>query len=271
MNTNKLNFFEQISYAVIRPNKYYRLTKVSGGRLTGFVFLFLLVVSLFTIIPMANAMIGFNGFTKALREDLPPFDLSNGELYVGDKYEYNDGRTYVLIDTNVDQFSTEDVAEYYDQVLLISRTNLINFQSYGRSQEINFQDLNNLHLDNNIVNYLIPFIYILLIMIIIFVYLFMVAGYYISALIYSLIGLFVSSVSRANLTYSAIFKATIYSKVTITFLVAFVESTGLIIPGFLEFSLSLIVTCLYLVFGILSHTTEEAYEEAGLKKPPFIH
>jgi hypothetical protein len=266
MQIMKMNFFEQLYYSVIKPKQYYRLTKVSGGRLTGFVFLFLFLISLFSILPMLSSTLGTHGIIRTLQEELPDFELSGGELYVSERYEVNENDVYVLIDTSVDRFTFEDIDKNYNQVLLVSRTNMLNYRSYGRIQEVDFKDLLGFHMNNATLNKIVPLIYPIMIVIAVFIYLFLVAGYYITAFLYSLVGLFVSYVSHANLTYATIFKTAIYSKVTIRIAYALLDLTSLTIPGYLRSTIAIVITGAYLVFGILSHTSNDAYEEAGL--PP---
>jgi len=268
MLNKKMNLFEQLFYAVIKPKKYYRLTKVSGGHLTGFVFLFLLIISLFNIVPMFYNIVGPNGFYQAMQDDLPSFELSKGELFVAERYEYNNGDQYILIDTTIDRFDYEQVNKDYSQVMLVSRTNMINYRSYGRMQGVDFKDLGGFHFNNAILTSLLPFLYLILILTTVCVYLFLVGTYYLSALLYSLLGLFVSSVSHANLTYATIFKTAIYSKVTIRILYSLIDLTSLSIPGYVRSIIAILVTSVYVVFGILSHTSDDAYEEAGIPIPP---
>lgn len=268
MQLIKMNFFQQIYYAVIKPKQYYRLTKVSGGRLTGFVFLFTLIISLFTIIPMFNALIGPNGFTQYLRDDFPDFEMNNGELYVSGVYEYEDDDTYIYINTEYNEFSFDDIDRSYNQVMLISRSNMIHYQSYGRLQETDFSDLRGISFDNETIEALLPFLYVILVVIAIFIYLFTVGGYYLSALLYSLVGLVTSSSSQAGLTYFTLFKTAVYSKVTSSILFALVGITPLHLPGYARLGISVLITCAYVVFGTLSHNSDDAYQEAGIPIPP---
>jgi hypothetical protein len=264
---HRFNFFEQLSYAVAKPMQYYRLTKVSGAGLTGFVFLFTLIISLFTVIPMFYTMIGPNGLSRYLRNELPEFDLSNGELYVSTAYEEVSEDIYIRVDTNVGSFRAEDIDTDYSRVILISRTNLI-IKSSGRVQEFDFADLQGLHVDNSIVAAAIPFIYLFLIFIAVIIYIFTAGYYFLSALFYSLVGLIVSSVRHANLTYATIFKTAVYSKVTIGILYALADLTPFSVTGMIRITISFAVTCTYVILGILSHTSDEAYEEAGIPVPP---
>ena len=58
-------------------------------------------------------IVGPNGFYQTMQEDLPSFELRNGELFVAERYEYNSGDQYILIDTNIDQLDYEQVNKEY--------------------------------------------------------------------------------------------------------------------------------------------------------------
>lgn len=263
MQTKKLNFFEQIYYATIRPNQYYRLTKVSGGRLTGFIFLFIFLISLFSIIPLFIETFGSHGISQMLNE-IPDFELSGGQLYVEERYELDEGGSYILIDTSINRFTDEDVPDGYYQCLLISRTNMINAKSYGRTQEVRFSDIPGLHFDNDNLASLLPFFYLIIIIAAVFVYLYLLAIYLLGALIYSLVGLFVNYLGHVKLTYAAIFKTAIYSKVTIRILYSIIDYFGLSLNGYFRGLIAILATCAYVAFGILSHSSEEAHRGAGI-------
>ncbi len=267
MQQKKLNFFEQIRYAVTRPMQYYRLTRISGGRLIGFVFLFILITSLFFIIPMTYNLVGPNGFTQYLREDFPAFEFSNGELHMDEVFEEEDGHSYILVNTNIDEFTSDDVSPIYRQVLLISKTNMVNY-NLGRIQIVDFKSFGGIRFDNTIINILMPFMIVIMIIVMIIVYLASIAFFLFSALLYSIVGLIVNALSHANLKYAAIFKTAIYSKITVAIISAVLSVTPIVLPHYLGNGLSILITCAYVVYGTLSHTTEAAYKEAGLNTPP---
>lgn len=263
---HKFNFFEQIAYAVGRPMQYFRLTKVSGGRMTAFVFLFILLTSLISSAHMFYGIFGPDGLTTVLREEIPDFELSNGELYVSERIEETSAGTYILIDTDVESFDVSDIDKSYIQAILVSRSNVLVYQ-YRGIQETRFSDIPGLHLDNSIIDSLMPFFTFIMILVAVFVYLFGVAGFYISALLYSIIGFIVNSLSHANLRYFTIFKTALYAKVAITILFTLTDLLPITVPFEVKAGVGLIATSLYIVFGILSHTSKEAYEEAGILPP----
>lgn len=266
---HKFNFFEQIAYAVARPMQYYRLTKVNSSRLTVFIFLLLLITSIVSAVQISYNLFGPTGLSRYLREDIPEFDLTDGLLYVSERIEDINNNSYVLVDTDIYEFTTADIDESYDQVILISQTNLIIYRPYGRIQAVRFNNLEGLHLDNSIIGNILPFIYLIVALGIIISYIFKVIIYCISALFYSLAGLIVSAASRANLTYSTIFKTAIYSKVPVCLLFTILDLTPITVAGLTRTGVSLLITCLYVVFGIISHTSKEAYTEAGIIPPRY--
>lgn len=270
MTKAKYNFIEQIYMAITRPTKYFRLTKVGGGRITAFVFLFVLITSLFTIIPLVFTLAGPNGITSYL-DDLPDFQFSNGEFHMAQRFEENDGINYVLIDSSVDKFTTDDINEVYTQVILVSKTNMIVYQ-YGRTQEYNFADLGNMAFDNSILNKFLPIIYIILAWIVVFIYLYLVAVYFLTALLFSLVGLIVALAMNIQIKYAAIFKTAIYGKVTAALLSVLLTVlqyfTPLNIPGAISIGIMILITCAYVVYGTISHNSEEAIEEASNSLPP---
>lgn len=267
MEKSKFNFFKQIQYAVTKPLQYYRLTKVSGGRMTGFVFLFVLITSLFTIIPFLYSMVGPNGATKFLHDKLPAFEFSNGELNVDERFEEKESGTYVLIDTSKDKFSADDIDNLYDESILVSKTNMITYQ-YGKTQVIDFAQLKGLHFDNSIIDKLMPFLYLIFIFIACIMYVFMVAAYFFTAVLYSLVGLITSAAVHANLTYATIFKTAVYGKVTASIIDALINVLPVNIPGLLISGLEILITCAFVVYGTLSHNSDAAHEEAGINPPP---
>jgi hypothetical protein len=257
MNTNKMNFFEQIYYAVAKPNQYYQLTKGSNGRATAFVFLFVLILTFINVaVPVIDVFTGSDSIFKIFEEELPYFEMNDGELYVEEPYEVSSYNTYLLVDTSIERFGEEDVNRNYSQVTLISRTNMIEYQN-GRIQIVEFSSLQGFNFNNQIINSFKPFIYLIMVLVILLVYVFFVGFYYLTVLIYYLIGLLVSSSNNLILPYQRIFKTAIYGKVTVQLLFAITGMLHLSIPFGAKNTVSICVTCIYVIFGILSHKSDE--------------
>jgi len=262
MEPKKLNFFEQINYAVTKPKQYNKLSMVSGGRLTGFVFLLMLIVTIIsTLIPIVNAFTGSDGIYNRIQEELPYFEMKDGNLFVEERYENFDNNNYILVDTTIDAFNYEDIDKNYDQVFLISKTNYFQY-SAGKTQEFDFKVFQGYNFTKDIIEVFKPFVYIILALVVVFIYLFGVGGYFLSGLFYSLLGLFASSVSNTKLSFRKIFIIAIYSKVTMKLVYTLTGILGLAIPSGVKNIIAIIVTCTYLVFGILSHKSEESNSDS---------
>jgi hypothetical protein len=267
MVNKKMNFFELIFYSIAKPNRYYRLTKTSNGRMIGFVFLLSLITTFFTMLPAFQFVLGNNGFYNEIKENVPYFEFKNGELYVNETYQFNNGSEYILIDTNVDYFDVSQVNKSYSSVILISRNNLITYQSY-RVQEIDFSNFGDLYFNRDILYTLKPMLIIIIMVATVFVYLFQAGFYFLAALLYSLVGLIVSSATNMNLPYRILYKTAIFSKVTIALLYLLLGPIKQSVPGYATTIFAIIVTSIYVIFGVLSHRSRDAFAEAGYPMNP---
>jgi len=265
MEQTKMNLFKELFYSVAKPKQYYKLSKVSGGRLTGFVFLFLAIVTIFTsAIPFSNTLFGSDGIFNMLEEKIPEFEMKDGVFHVSERYENADANNYVLVDTNIDKFFYDDIDQSYDEVFLVSKSNCFSYQENGKLQEINFSNFKEFDFNKDTIQDMKPFIIFIFVLVLLLIYLFGVGAYFFTALLYALIGLIVNSSTKAHLSFGTIFKIAIFSKVTIKILYALIGFLPLTIPSLAKNIVAIIVTCIYIVFGILSHNSNEAKEYDNL-------
>ncbi len=266
MNKSKLNFLQQIKYAITKPMKYFQLTKASGYRVTGFVFLFVLITSLFTIIPKSFSLVGPNGYINTIINDIPAFELSNGQLNMEKPYKYENDILYISVDTNVDSFSSKDMDATNFYTILISKSNIV-YDFPGQTFNIKFSDIEKFHFNNGDLKNLKPLLYIVIILAGILRYLFNVGIYFLTALLFSLVGIVISVMEHSNLKYSIIFKTAIYAKVTTNIIGALLSILPIYIPVLFTMGLFILINCAYVVYGTLSHNSEEAREDASLNSP----
>lgn len=261
MNKTKYKFFEQINIAITKPMQYFRLTKISGGRLIGFIFLFVLITNLFYAIPTIYETVGPNGLTAYLHDKLPSFQFSDGQLNMEKPYEYEDGMIHVRIDTSVDKFTKDDINDQYVLDYLISKSNVIIYE-YGIKQEMNLTYLRGFHFDNKILN---PIISISLIFELIMSYIGDMISYLVAALLFSLVGLITAIATKVKVKYGKIFRTAIYGQVTASLLSAlysvFVMVTSLRISALTVFGITILINCAYVVYGTMSHNLDDTQEE----------
>lgn len=242
--------------------RYFRLTKISGGRLTGFLLLFVLITGLSLLAPITYIMVGPNSVASYLDDNLPAFRFSNGELNLEKRIETIDGTSFhALIDTAKEKFTSDDIDMQYDQECLVSKTNIIIYQ-LGNTQEFDFAAFNYLSIDNSKLPLLIPMYYLMVFYLIVFCYLLLVTAYLLSALLYTLVGLIVSYVMNVKIRFSSLYKTAIYGKVTSSILLSvyflLLILTPLYIRWLMVFGIIILIDCAFVVYGTLSHNSDEA-------------
>lgn len=259
MESKKINFFNQIAYAIWKPKKYTDLTRVSTGRLTGFVFLFILILTFFSLcIPFIVNEITGRGLANIIENDIPDFEFTNGELELSKAINLKENNTIIVADTSVDYFSSEDISKYpsrYTSITLISKTNMINYNA-GRIIPVAFSDYKNIHLTKAIINSLVPFMYAVIAFVFVIVYLIYVGIYFLASLIYALVGKLIQKKSGLDLPFGYLFRIAIYSKVTMIIVRTLFEMFEYKLPG--KFIISVAVTCVYMWFAIALHKNKES-------------
>lgn len=261
METKKVNFFKQIFYAVSKPKKYVELTKISTGRLVGFVFLLVLLTtaSSFLIPLVVNEAMG-KGFTEVIEDYMPEFELKNGVLDVDGKTEVKENGTVFVVDTTVDHYTSSDLDQYpsrFTSVTLISKTNLVT-RDNGNVQDITFDTFKGLHLTKPILQSFVPVMYGFILFFSMLFYLFMVAWYFLNALMYSWVGMLIQKSVGIKLPFAYLYRIAIYSKVTILLVKTLLGLFGVPIPA--KFLVSVAVTILYMTLAIIAHKDDPSLQ-----------
>ena len=272
MENTKMNFFQRIIKSISSPKEYYKLTRISGGRLTGFVFLFVLLITIIgTVIPMYVQILNPVSSLNEWLNDIPQFELNNGELKVEKTYKSSSNGVYLLVDTSNDFYTIEDyhaldLDSNYQTVIIIGKYNAIVSNGLGQVEEMVYsRDLSGFSFDNrSIIKSLKPIVLAVAPIVIYIVYL---IGYFIFALLYSLFGLIVSALSNTKLPFGLIFKTAVFGKIVMMCAKALIELiSGLgnfSIPSSLNSLVNIVgiaITCIYIAYGILSHKSPEAIE-----------
>lgn len=127
----KNSFFKQLGISIFKPMNFGELLLLKMGKTMGYLFLFCLLLStVITLIATFQIMVKDGGIASALNRMLPEFLISNGELNLDESYSLNTDKLYIYADDEIEQFNMSDL-EYvmnkgeHNQILLISKTNLI--------------------------------------------------------------------------------------------------------------------------------------------------
>lgn len=222
----KFGFGRQWLAAVIKWKDYEKLTRVSGGKMVGFVALLILLCSLVQyIFPNAVDLMTGKEFlspeeTDILLKEVPSFSIKNGAFSIDSPVFMDQGNIFIYADDNIDYLGLSDLQDFvqdasysYQSVLIVTRTNLLFYNQY-KYQELVFSDLPSLSLTFNeaFLQKLRMLLYVIMIVALVFVCLFSFGLYFLYSLIYSLFGMIFNAVLNGRLDFGEVYRASVYAK-----------------------------------------------------------
>ncbi|MCX7711117.1 MAG: DUF1189 domain-containing protein [Clostridia bacterium] len=205
------NFLSKFIGSISNFNSYTVFTKLTVGK--AFSYLFLLTVLLGTISlirPVYEFNNGIASFITTFNDQVPDFALQNGKLSVSGKMPITiqDGNQPIIIDTT-DQTPVE-VLDQYPQGILVLSDRMIQKRVFD-TRTTEFSSMAGFSITKADVAGWIPLLKWFSIAIILFGLIGFFIGKIFSALVVSLIALVINSISKANLSYSNLFKISAYA------------------------------------------------------------
>lgn len=221
-NPKGMKISEQFMTAMFSPKEYRSsLLKLPTKKMVVyFLCLILLLTVIQAVIPTVGAIAGMGGFQNIIMERIPDFELKDGSFFLDNRFELEDEEAgiYILIDTNEDAFTKEDVdaGTKYIETILVSRTNVIVSNTIAgmgtMSQEYKFSDYGSLHLNNEILAGLQPLYYVMMFFAFIVSFVFMGMKYMFSALFYAVFMLFMTKMLMLDIGFGEVYKVAMYAK-----------------------------------------------------------
>ncbi len=248
------NIFQQFIFAFI-PARYNRLMQVKVGSMIVFV-AFLALVS--AIISMISQAVSFSSIdVEALVDRLPDFTLTDGHLSLEEDFLYEEGDMYVYMTDDVAGFSygdaTEKAAAGYRDIILVGRDRIFIMQNRGepRYQYVGFELFGrNRQLGKELaVDALMPYLRGLFIILHILIFVGRAFGYFLSAAVYLLFAMLISSVMKKGQLPSALFRTAVYSKV-LMFVAAMILELIPFVGFSVPFLIRVAVTIGFMAFAI---------------------
>ncbi|MBQ7775034.1 MAG: DUF1189 domain-containing protein [Lachnospiraceae bacterium] len=247
-----MNIFAEMGYAVAGVKKYPEFLKNSVGK----VFLYVVVlVFICTVIAQFKAIPNTKDFveeTKVLLEENADFELKNGIFHIEEGIYLDEDGVLVMIDSelgtyiNAYYFSEwEEALRSYESVIIIDETSVL-LKSDGEVQTMDFPA--EFELTGEDVCNMLDYVYVFVGIYLVFVYLFAVAGYFLSALFVALVGMIICSFMNQKLTFGQLYLLALYAK-TLPLLIKAVLK--LLTINFFGYSIiAFAVACVYVGFAI---------------------
>ena len=144
--------------AMFLPKEYDNLLGLKMRKTIGYVLLLVLLTSVIQYaIPALGAIAGVGGIKNYILNGLPDFALHDGSFFLDSKVEETDESigSYLVIDTDVNAYTKEDVPQGAMQAIMISKTNMLFYSNIvgpgGMVQDYAFKYFKDLTITNETV------------------------------------------------------------------------------------------------------------------------
>ena len=221
-NDNKekeMSIADRFITAMFTPSEYNNLLRMkTGKKISYFCVLILLVTIVRFAIPALGMIAGVGGVRNYIINEIPQFSFENGKLDIDELIEEDNSETgaYILVDTEVERFTKDDIPMDRISAILVSRTNMImynnGFGANGLVQEQPFSIYGKMKMNNEIVAGYTPLIYIVLAFMLVFMFVLSFVGYLFNGLIYAVFMFLLSKAVGGNLKFGTVYEVSLYAQ-----------------------------------------------------------
>ena len=242
-----MNVFKEMALSAYSLGSYSEFLKNRKSKVFGFGALLIAIYFIVTVlIPSLVSIVLPSGVVQTLMANVPDFELRDGELWVEDVVEIDEGGAYIYIDTNSDYVfydadETEQFLYDYSSALLMDSEKVI-IKNNGEVQGFYFSDLN-LDFDKGDIVKLLPWLYVLYVLVMVFAYICVTALFFFGVLFVALLGMIAASCMKYQLTFGQLYLMGIYSRTLPLLIKALVSFLPFHIPFFwvVNFGLSIFI------------------------------
>lgn len=237
-----MNIFKEMALSVYSYKSYKEFLNNKKGKVFGFGLMLMLIYFLITMgIPFARFH-GIGGIAARIDENIPEFELADGEFWMEDAILYTEGDTYIEIDTDPNAvfrsaYELRDFLHDYRQVLLMDSEKMI-VKNNGETNEAYFSDYDFDFSKEDLMGW-VPYIYIGIAIFMIIAYIWMTALFFFGVLFVALMGMIAASCMNCKLTFGQLYLIGIYSRTLPLIIKAAVSFLPIGIPFFFIFNFGL--------------------------------
>lgn len=237
-----MNIFKEMALSVYSYKSYKEFLNNKKGKVFGFGLMLMLIYFLITMgIPFARFH-GIGGIAARIDENIPEFELADGEFWMEDAILYTEGDTYIEIDTDPNAvfrsaYELRDFLHDYRQVILMDSEKMI-IKNNGETNEAYFSDLDLDFSKEDLMGW-VPYIYIGIAIFMIIAYIWMTALFFFGVLFVALMGMIAASCMNCKLTFGQLYLIGIYSRTLPLIIKAAVSFLPIGIPFFFIFNFGL--------------------------------
>ncbi len=245
-----MNVFKEMGCSIGKPAVYPYFLKNKKGKIFGYGMLLLTCYFLLSaFIPLLSLQIKSGGIGHVVNDFLPDFELSREGFWIEEQVFLDEGDTYVDLDPNYyfDEESAYDFARSYSTVIMMDPEKII-IKSNGQMETLYCSDLGDDVFSKKSVLAMVPMIYIIIIVGLLFYYIWIAALFFFGVLLVALAGMILSSVLKAKLTFGQIYIFALYGRTLPLLVKGLLKLAGLSIPFFWVINFG--VTLVYMYFAM---------------------
>lgn len=212
-----MNVFGELVHSIYDCKSYAAFLKDKKRKTFLFGFLLVLIYFLITIIvPFARFQISTGGVVRLVDEVLPDFALADGRLSVEGQFEFEEGDTYVYVNTEESGIAKDEILNnlYRYGTVIIADSQTAMIKSNGQVETLMMSDLDLEITKDELIRMFGPFVTILTVVVLLVIFLFMEATFFFGVIFVALLGMIVASCMQAKLTFGELYKLGIYTRTT---------------------------------------------------------
>lgn len=218
-DSKKMGIADRFITAMFLPREYGSLLRLKAGMIIGYLILLILLTSVIQyVIPVLGAITGLGGIKSIILNEIPDFALEGGRFSFGEKLERKDTNlgVYVLVDTEKEKFTKEDIPDGMAEAILVSSTNILLYNSVmgigGTLQEDTFDHYKSITITNQTIANGVNWIYAILILLFVSMYIGALIKYLFTALFYSAVMYLLSKTMMMELTFGTVYKIALFAQ-----------------------------------------------------------
>lgn len=210
-----MNVFKEMACSVAKPSVYPQFLRNKGGKIFGYGMLLMFFYFLLSVVvPVSVLHVQTGGFVHVIRDEIPDFEVSHFGFWVERPYSFEDGSTYIKLDSN-QIFNEEEIyrlARRYNNLIAVDQEKLI-VKNNGQVQTLYFYMLDyDAYISKQDILFIIPMIYLVLFVLILLYFVWITALFFLGVLLVSLPGLIINAVLKTDLAFGQIFKLALYGR-----------------------------------------------------------
>lgn len=259
-STEKISVWEQLRIACTKPRQYKKLLNLKKWKVAIFTLLLGLVITLLgPVMDLAGFSVSVGGPKNFVMNRLPAFELKDGQLTLDHAVDFNLGAIHISADSSKKTVGKDDFDEKYSDEIHFSKNNMaIKTSVMGQTVTKNFNTMKNVTFTNQDMANLLPLVYFMVFVALLFVY----GGVILQYLFYCLLISWLVSLNMRTrnqpMAFGKIFQMSIYARVPCELIGTIGHTAGIsFFSGIIWIMIGYMVSYQLMMMGLMEKKAKE--------------